>query len=661
MKSVPHYLTALLLLFSFIFCFFTGEAGSKNAMTFNEEGWAHLKAGRDQKAVFSFRNALRQNPDYEEAMTGLGRAYMNLQIYDQALEIFDKVLKMNPVSSRALTGSGFILIKQGSFTPAMECFRKATEVSAEDMEARFGVALLYYAMDETAWSKRQLKTILQSDPFHFDSLLLLADIKSREGHLSEARELIRKAIDANDEAVRGYITMASIMFREYTVSENYEDIAEALANLNTALAIQPDNFTACFMMGNFLRYSGRIREASVYYDRAAAVSRPSSLLYAMGCCCDSEGRNDEALDCFLETIKTSPSDEIANSRLEQFLIGHDYKIGNPARIMRSSANYESAVRSTKMSMPDESILFLRRSLMLNPMNRKVREELMQYYKSLDYDRLYIEELKELLRLNPDTQLRDRLAAAVVKRRSRLYAREGYASEMVPRNVPVVMVMDLQPVEGYSEHQDAGQVLANDIVFAMQQFGRMNTPGYSVRNQLCGLRTDGDYFEKTITVMQQKISEKVLPDVDYIVFGTFREHGNRLDARLSLMDFRKAMIITTFDIKEEGRGNVLRLSLHAARRIFEKIPFSGMILKVKDDSIIVNLGLADSVKPGSKIGVYKYAPELEGVRLTRQIIFTVKEADTWVCSAVPDLVQELNNVDVHDIIVPVKNRRSVRIE
>lgn len=635
-----------------------GNLSAKNAMSYNQEGWDYLKKGDERKALFSFRNALKQNQNYEEAMLGLAKAYTGLNVYDEALNLYDRVLAMNPSSEAALTGSGFILIEKGSFTRAMDCFERSIKLSDENMDAHYGIAFLYFSMNKITWAKRKIDSILATNPYHFDTLLLLASIKSMEGRLGEAKELARKAVDADNESVKGYIGMADILFKDYINNDNLDSYEDAVYNLNTAFAIQSDNYKANRLMGDILLYRKQYGAAADYYKRCADIMPSHVLSYTLAVCYDKTGKTEEALKYYLDALRANPADEITASAFEQFLVAREYRIGHPANIMRCEANLAIAKKRMASNLPYEVILYLRRALMMNPMNREARENLMQYYGALDYNRLYINELKELQRLYPENQFRDRLSSAIIKRRARMYHREGYSAEMVPRNVPIVLVMDFLPEGKITPHPNLGEILANDIVFAAQQLGRMELVSIKKRALAEGLRTDGDYFETSMNALANHIKAGALPNIDYIVFGSCNEQEGRVSIDVSLMNYKQGIVTTSFSQSETGRGNLLRLSQHAAQTIFKKIPFTGKVLKVTDDYILVNLGLIDDVKPGTKLIVDKYNSLNSSSAIRRRIIFTVREADTYVAAAVPQKRSDLDDIDVHDLVhsmEPVRSR------
>ncbi|MCL2026468.1 MAG: tetratricopeptide repeat protein [Leptospirales bacterium] len=633
--------------------------GAKNAISYNQDGWDSLERGEDRKAMFSFRNALKQNPKFEDAILGLAKVYSNLKLNNDALQMFDTVLSMNPSSTAALIGAGFIFIEQGAFPKAMDYFERALKLSSQSTEAHYGIALLYFSMDRIDWSKRKIESILAVNPYHFDTLLLLAEIKSMEGRLREARELARRAIDADSESVKGYIRMSSVLLRDHLLTENQDTIDEAIYNLDTALAIQPDNFTANHMMADILLYKKKYNEAISFYKKCLLTASPPQVLYSLALSHEKTGDIDEALKYYLDALSADSTNEITASALEQFLVNHDYRIGHPANIMRSEYNFSAAQRAMKSKLPNEAILHIRRTLMLNPMNRAAREELMQYYSTLNYDRLYIDELKELQRLYPDKALQDKLNISIIKRRTKLYHREGFSAEMVDRNVPVVLVMDFASETRLLPHPNSGTVLANDLAFALQQFGRMKAVGFKKRRLVEGLRSDGDYFETSMREIENRIKSGDLPKIDFLVFGSCNEQSNRISLDLNLMDFKKGVIVSSFSLSDSGRNNALRIALRSANRIFDRIPFTGKILKVKDNSVIINLGLIDGVNPGSKLVIHKYDPKFSGV--SRRIIFTVKESDTFVSEAEPQKVSDLDNIDLNDIVHSMEITRARMIK
>ncbi len=651
----------LLLIFITLLSFFDiQKSNAGNAVSFNKEGWEHLKKGDSYKAVFSFKNSLKNNPDYKDAIIGLATAYYRIEVYDEAFDLFTLALKKDKNSVESYTGLGFTLAGLGRYTEALEFFEKSISLSEENLEAKYGIAYIYFMMGKKIWAKRKIESILVQNPYHYDSLLLMAEIKSSDKRLSDAKKLIEKAIDANTENPAGYVKLAEILFKSYLHTEDSDFFSEAEQSLKNALSIQPQNYQANRLFGNIMLVKKNYTSAAAYFEKAGADN--SSMLYNLAVAYDMSGDHDKALGYFLKALKKFPSDSILRSRIEDFFVSREYKIGNPVRVMLSRELYNLAIQKEKKHLTDEVLMYLRRALLMNPMMKEPRELLLDYYKTLDYNRFYINELKEFLRLYPSSINQERLNIAIIQRRNQLYHTEGYSMETPPRDVPKILVLNFESEGKIANHFDTGTIISSNLTFVLGQFGRMETPGIRKRNDLAEDLKSGDgWLEKAMTSLGEKQKNGDISNIDYIVYGTFDENGGRLSANYNILDFSRGVVIGQFSLFESEKEAIPRLSVRAAKRIFNLIPYKGRVLKLRDDGIVVNLGLYDGVKPGDKFYIskinYKEKKSFNKIRK----IFTVKDANTLVSLLEPQNLKNLEDIDSNDMAVPVLKRRAKKIQ
>lgn len=643
---------------------FTGGHGAdRNAIGYNKDGWDYLKKENYKKAIISFRNALHENPKYRDALIGQGRAFLEVEAYEQAYDQFSSALALDKRSTDSLVGMGRALTAMGRYSEAIQFFDRALKLSGENLDARFGIANVYASLGKRIWARRALETILRIDPYHYDSLLLMADIKSAENRHRESRKYVEKAIDTNSESSRGYTLYGEILLRQFLNSEDDDFLDEAKDALANAVSIQPSAYQANRTLGYIALMEKKYPEAVRYFNTAISDLGSGALLYSLAVAHDRAGSRDEALEEFLKALRKDPSDSILRSRVEDFLVFRDFKIGHPARVMLNREQYDLAVSREKKNFPDQTVMYLRRALMLNPMNREARELLMDYYRTEGYDNFYIDEMKEILRLNPDRGWQEKLSLAVMKRRDLLYHREGYSSEEPPRDVPSVLVLNFDPIGKISAHPDAGEVIASHLTFVLGQFGRMKPIGIRKRTAVtCGLMCGSGHLSQTLEDVESKINDGALDPVDYVIYGGYHESGTHITLECQVMDYRKGFIIGQFTVTESGKESLPRLALRAAKRVYDMIPFRGRVLKLKEDGIVTNMGLFDGVNEGEKLVVYKFANRPgAGDRLKKRIIFTVKESDTLVSFAAPQRASDLDSIDSNDIVLPMKKRRAKRIE
>jgi len=660
--------------------YFKSEA--QNAVSLNKEGWNYYAKTEYDRALFNFLSSIRMNPGYSDSFLGAGKTYYQIGIYDKALDMFLAVLKLDSNSVDALNGVGMVLSETGRFSEAISYFEKAFSLSGSSLESQYGLAYVYYRMDRKVWAKRKLENVFKSNPYHFDSLLLMAEIKTEEGRLKDARGYIEKAIDGNSQSPVGFAKYGRILFKNYIIENDADSLVEARESYSKALAINPDNYNANFDMGlmdlyelesimfeNTLSGSSdrsiinqKTGSAASYISHAIKVNKNSSALYALALSYEMAGDKGRALDTMLDLYAKMPSDSVIRGKIEDFLILNEYKTAHPARVMLSSENIELSQAAGRETLHNSVIYYLRRAMLMNPLNREVREKLINYYSILDYNIIMIDEMKNLLKQYPEFKYQEMLEIEIMKRRDRLYYREGYSVDEVPRDVPVVLVMNFDSMGKISNHPDAGRVAARSITFAMQQYGRMKVIGLGERESAAGhLKTNGQNLFRSF----KKIKELYWDDnrrLDYIIYGEISEVEDYINVKCRIMDVEKGFIIGEISDSKKGKENLAKISLNIAGKLYDMMPYNGRVVKIKEKGILVNLGLFDGIKTGSQLVIYRNsrAKSTNDLMRTGELL-TVKETDTFMSYAEPDRGELLNEIDSTFRVFPLKNRRAKKIE
>jgi tetratricopeptide (TPR) repeat protein len=171
-----------------------GQAQTKTAQQYHEAGVEKLNSGFAFKAILDFQSALRINPNYTDAQTGLSKSYILTGAPESALVIFNKILKIHPDHEQSLIGIGQALTMLGRYDQALDEFERTVTLYPRNADAHFGMANLYYLMNKKTWAQRRIDTVLKINPLHYDTIILQAVLKSEEGRLRDAEALIKKAV-----------------------------------------------------------------------------------------------------------------------------------------------------------------------------------------------------------------------------------------------------------------------------------------------------------------------------------------------------------------------------------------------------------------------------------------------------------------------------------
>jgi tetratricopeptide (TPR) repeat protein len=560
---------------------------------------------------------------------------------------------------------GFAMTGLGRYNDALGYFDRVARLSEDDLEAKYGMAFLYHQMDRRIWARRKLDGILRVNPYHYNSLLLMATLKAEDGRLDDARGFIQKAIQSDRERPEGYIRSGMLYYLYYEREGSDDYLDEAVEEFSRAIAIQPENYLANRYMGWIALLQKRYADARGHFQKSLlSLPRNGVTLYNLALSHEKEGDDEKALGAYADSLKAAPSDDLAQSKIEDFLVLREFKMGHPLRVMYGKEHFSRSLKKVRQNLADEAVLHLRRSLYLNPVNREPREKLLEYYYTLGYYEFHVDELKDLLRLYPDQGYEERLNVAVIKRRGRLSYRAGFYDEPPPRDVPLVLVCDFFSGGDITAHPDAGEMMANYLTFALDQFGRQSAVPLKERLGVMQRLKPGEAFlGDNLETLGDMVRKEEIPPLRYVIYGNYREGNNHLSARYRVLDFKNGVVIDEFELSESGKDSVSRLSLRAAKRIFSDIPYEGRVLKTEANRIIVNLGLFDGVKPGDLLVMYRYEPSYvsEKSGLKKKLVFTVEESDTVVSSAKPQTAAHIEAVDVNEPIYPLTKRRARLIE
>ncbi len=662
--AISHYKSVIFIIILFLFSSHVSSietSRTKNAISYNKDGWEYLAKGDNFRAILSFKNALKQNSKYRQALLGLGKAYIKSEAYEESLKLLSDVLKLDKENVEAINGIGFAMTELGRYNEGLKYFEESLKLSESNEEAKYGIAYIYYLMDRIIWAKRKLDNILTVNPYHYESLLLMGDIKTREKRDEEAKKYIQRAIDAKDDLPDAYVKYGLILLRDFKESQDEEYMAGAIEKFEKALAINPENLPANRSMGNLFLLQKNYNEAIKYFRKTIADYPGNGIsLYDMAITCANMNDPANAIDFFLKALKISPSDSILSARLEDFLVLGDYAEGHPLRVKFSEEHYSLAVAKLRSNLPLDALMHLQRSLLLNPLNRISRETLRDIYQTMNYHELFVNEQKTLFNLYPENKNQDLLKIAVIRRRDRVYHKAGYSSEFPPRDVPKVLVLNFPSGEPASLHPDAGEIIANYITFALGQFGRMQPVSVQKRLEISArLKDDRKYLGDNLEIIGDMARENTIEEPDYIVFGNYREGVNYIAIDYELLDFNTGVIINQFSISETGKDNLPKIAIRACKRLYDSIPFKGRVLQINDSEIIINLGLLDGVKAGDFIIIHKLesAADKDILKIKKKITLQVEDADAMICSAKPKSVKDIDFIDINDAVFPYQKQRA----
>ena len=231
-----------------------------------ELGVALGDAGQAVPAARAFIHALSLDPNALAAHVGLALLRISGGDYAGALEALAHAADLDPSSRVTLEGFAACFERMG-FVSLGGWYRKATnssDVLSMNLLRERGQA--YLIAGTLSLAEADLVSHNLNCPQDVDGLLLLAQLRARQGALEEGAALCRTALDLRPEAVEIWATLGDILAR-------LGELDEAEDTLRRAIAMKPDFADPIQNLANVLVERGGYDEALALL-RALVTQRP---------------------------------------------------------------------------------------------------------------------------------------------------------------------------------------------------------------------------------------------------------------------------------------------------------------------------------------------------------------------------------------------------
>jgi tetratricopeptide (TPR) repeat protein len=164
-----------------------------------------LLAARTQRAaVASYREALRLNPGYVEALNNLGNVLRELGERREALALYQRAVQLDPSRADSHCNLGYALLDARRVTEAVASFRGALALQANGVLAHLGLAAALRVQSLPAEAEASSQLALAAEPRNPGALSLLGELRADRGQFAEAQELFERAIAVDPDFVPAY-------------------------------------------------------------------------------------------------------------------------------------------------------------------------------------------------------------------------------------------------------------------------------------------------------------------------------------------------------------------------------------------------------------------------------------------------------------------------
>ena len=243
--------------------------GFKRGELYNLVSRAYAKSDRVKDAYDALREATRLEPAVAEHYIDMAMLCLEHENYDLGLEIVDIGLKHRPDSSMLSLQRGVVLAMKGSVEQAERDFSKASLAAPDDPAPYVALAMVWMQRGQTPKAVDVLRTrakAMAGQPIILYALGIAllrsgADPDSAEG--SEAMEAFRTAVRLRPAFAPAQAELGKLLLKR-------GDVTDAVAHLERAVALEPDNPAPAYVLAQAYRRNGQTERAR---DLLTRVSR----------------------------------------------------------------------------------------------------------------------------------------------------------------------------------------------------------------------------------------------------------------------------------------------------------------------------------------------------------------------------------------------------
>ena len=128
--------------------------------------YLYLEQNKREKALSAYNEAIRLKPDFAEAYTNRGAAYVNLGKYAEAIADFDEAIRLKPDFAEAYFNRGVAKGKLGKYREAIGDYNEAIRLKPDFAEAYTNRGAAYVNLEKYAEAIADFDEAIPPGPGH---------------------------------------------------------------------------------------------------------------------------------------------------------------------------------------------------------------------------------------------------------------------------------------------------------------------------------------------------------------------------------------------------------------------------------------------------------------------------------------------------------------
>jgi len=226
--------------------------------------------GRMEEAIASYRNAIRQKPDYFDAYQNLGLLLVEQRKLPGAVEHYNRAIPIFPDRAALHEGLGLAFLEQGKINQAVEQFNKAIDIDPQRASAYDNLGRAFFSLNRPDEAHQQFAKSLELNPNQAVTHNNMGSLLASQGKMPEAIEHFEESLRLSPNQPRTLCNLGSAF-------ACLAEFSKAREKFEAALRLAPNDAETYFNLGLCLQQQSRPAEAIAAFRQALTIDPQNNL------------------------------------------------------------------------------------------------------------------------------------------------------------------------------------------------------------------------------------------------------------------------------------------------------------------------------------------------------------------------------------------------
>ena len=218
-------------------------------------------------SVSLWSDVASKSPNKSRVQNNLGKAYLEVEQWDQARDKFIEAIRLDPKNQEALNNLGNAYQREARYDLAVKYYEEVLRLNNNNPLGHNDLGVAYQNLGKTDLAIREFLEAIRLDPDYTDARNNLGNIYLITNQLDLATEQYRKTIDLNPKHMMAHTNLGILYQKQGKMKE-------ALEEFKIGLSLNPHSAISQFNYGYMMDIMGQKGEAIAHYEEAIKWAAP---------------------------------------------------------------------------------------------------------------------------------------------------------------------------------------------------------------------------------------------------------------------------------------------------------------------------------------------------------------------------------------------------